>query len=165
MDNGSAALADLYVAAAGGEAEAFDALTDAALFHASTDVPPREVLAAAELLARLGSINGGVTGKRKLAAVLLMRSANLAEDDADRAGNLLWQAIAVLEELALLSDRDGAVCLLHHLGLMADSGDEDAGVRLNSWVGRLSADVVGRAANFARRSIEVPVDRTLARAL
>ena len=154
MDNGSAgeALADLYVAAAGGEAEAFDALTDVALFHASTDIPPREALAAAELLARLGSINGGLAGKKKLAAVLLMRSANLAEDDADRSGNLLWQAIAVLEELAVLGASEAAICLLHHLGQMADFGDEEAGVRLNSWAERLSADVVTSAGDFARKS-------------
>ena len=162
MDNGSAgeALAELYVAAAGGEAEAFDALTDVALFHASTDIPPREALAAAELLARLGSINGGLAGKKKLAAVLLMRSANLAEDDADRAGNLLWQAVATLEDLASVGAPDASVCLLHHLGLMADSGDDGAGVLLNSWVGRLPTHVVRLASDFARRLIEVAGNHT-----
>lgn len=153
--NEDAGLTALYVAAASGDAESLGALTDVAVLHSLNGVPPREALAAAEVLSRLAAVNGGLEGKRKLAAVLLMRSGNLAQDDPSRAHNLMWQAIETLEELASVSAPDAGACLLHHLSAMADAGDEDAAMLLNTWSDRLPATVVAAASGIARNATEV----------
>jgi hypothetical protein len=135
----------LFVDAAKGEKAALGILTNMILFYIGK-YPTREVLAAAEMVARLWAKTGDVTGRCTFAGVLMHRADDLAKDDADRASHYRWWGVSEMLDLA----NDGVVdvdrSLMGHLTVMADEGDEAAAVLLNELSEKFPARVV-QAAN------------------
>ena len=133
------------VAAANGDNGAQDILARTLLESAGTNLPTREALTGAEVLARLAAANGTPEGLRLLAVVLLCRASDLADDDPIRSTRIRWEAVHILETLTEAGVGEAAPCLLSELEAMADEGDEFAAQSLNKWSALLPASVAQAA--------------------
>ena len=96
----------IFELAAKGEKMALGILTNMVLSYVGK-YPTREVLAAAEMMARLWAKTGDVTGRCKFAGVLMHRADDLAKDDADRASHYRWWGVSEMLDLVNENLQDG----------------------------------------------------------
>jgi hypothetical protein len=145
---------DLLRRASSGDQEAFGDLLDFTVNHSSTPwlVPAREVLVAAEIIARLGAAHGSLGGRQRLAGVLIMRAHDLVNDDPVRADTLWFEAASILYELAHEGDELAAYGLLNGLTDRADRGDEECAQMLNGVVETLPPATLRKARKLVQQT-------------
>lgn len=137
--------------AALGRREAQGALASACLFM--PEVPITERVVMAEPFARLAAEHGEPDDLLILAGVLHLRASHLAKTDEVRAARLFTEVGDILDHVADCGEALPILAVV--LNSMCNDGDEDAAIRLNRLMERLTpAEAV--AVNVATRQLVAP---------
>lgn len=125
--------------AARGDRAAQSAMVGVCLANQLHGIPTSEFSAAAEAFARLASSHGQAEDQLVLAGVLYLR-AHCAAQRGDLAlqAAYLFEASAIFDATSEWSDGEAVQFLAGMLTGLADQGVEDAAVRLNELMGKLS---------------------------
>jgi hypothetical protein len=108
--------------------------------NATGSLTPFEAIAYAEVFGRLAAASGKVGDQLMLAAILLVRSAHVAEiGEAERAWRLIEYAESLCVDLSDLTLCDGVEFLVGILTDGADRGEDKASILIERIMAALSA--------------------------
>jgi hypothetical protein len=128
---------DFLAKAANGDTHALNTLSLYTLAGDAADTPLGELVAQAEIFARLACEVGGVDELGLLLEVVWFRSVLLADVAPRRSEQLTNQAALILEELERTPE--GRAVAAAALTGLADAGNEAAALRLNQLLEKVSA--------------------------